>query len=139
MVADDAAREAGEDRRPDGCPTVALCRDPTANRPATRIARADDMTVGDQMADDDEGRPMRKSPPEVCRAQSPRRMQPSLAAPDAGNATAGGLPIDGHDAEAHRPPLRRGSSGKSRLMWPPGGSLGPQHVLSQCLCTRSAP
>jgi hypothetical protein len=45
----------------DGRPAVGLCRDPAADRPATRIARADDMTVGGQMAEDD-GRAMRKKP-----------------------------------------------------------------------------
>ena len=72
------------------------------------------MTVGDQMAED-EGRAMRKSPPEVCRTQSPRRMRPSLAAPDADIATAGGLPIDRNDPEAHRLAQQRGASGESRL------------------------
>jgi hypothetical protein len=72
------------------------------------------MTVGDQMAED-EGRAMRKSPPEVCWSQSPRRMRPSLAVPDADIATAGGLPVDRNDAEPHCLAQQTGSSGESRI------------------------
>ena len=128
MVADHAAREAGQDRRPDRsprpvrrlsagrsrCAAGAVRRDPAPDRSAARTARADNMTVGDQMAED-EGRAMRKSPPEVCWSQSPRPMRPSLAVPDADIATAGGLPVDRNDAEPHCLAQQTGSSGESRM------------------------
>ena len=102
------AREAGQDRRPDRAPRalrglparrgrrakVAVCRDPASDRPAARIARAGDMTGGNQMMAAVEGRAMRRSPAEPAATSCRGAWKHLRSLPTVRIAASGTLPVD---------------------------------------------
>ena len=95
-------------------PRVALRRDPAPDRPAARIARAGDMTGGNQMMAAVEGRAMRRSPAEPAATSCRGAWKRLRSLPTVRIVASGALPVDRRVSERHRRFRRRWPSGESR-------------------------
>ena len=129
VVADHAAREAGEDRRPDRAPRPlrrvpagrgggaagAVRRDPAPDRPLARTARCGGLTGADHGAAGAEGRTMRRDRPAAPEQPG------SACGPGSGGSSAPGIrrqtcaPIDREAAEEQRFGCQPSPSGECQI------------------------